>query len=737
MKNKTYLEKFPKEITTYPQWVLWRIEYREGKPTKVPISPHNGRNASVTDATTWGIFDEAFSSMQTFKADGLGFVFTKNDPYTGVDLDKCIDPQSGVTEERAQRIIEDLNSYTEKSPSGTGFHIIVKGELPPGGRRKGKIEMYESGRYFTMTGDHVIGTSKAIEERNYELSSLHESLFGKEHHNGQPHESPRKTPMGVSLEDAELINRASNAENGDKFKRLWSGNWSGYPSQSEADQALCNILAFWTGKDHERIDCLFRQSGLYRKKWDEKHYGDGRTYGEETIDKAIKSPKAAWTSGISNQNKTDLMFPMEALPPIVHRFIKETSESLPCPPDFIAIPFLTAAGAAIGTKRAIRIKPEWEEYPLLYSAIVGRPGDIKSPALKKATEPIRKKQEEFRETFKIEQAEYEVDLVEYEKALGDHKNSKREFPPDKLVPPILKRTWTADTTTEKLATLLDENRHGMILIRDELTAWVKSLNQYKGGKGSDRQVFLSNWGSASFAVDRQGKPPIIVDTPFLSVVGCIPPDVLSDLDEENGREDGFIHRVLWSYPTPVCIQWTEIIVSKEAKEAYHGLFESLFNLQDERVLTFTPEAKNIWIEFHNENCDEMQEGGLSSELHGPWAKLKGYCTRLALILALCENPQAETVNEEAVLGACALVNYFKAHARKVYPLLKKPKRLSEEKRCEKNIIRQLERGNPLKKRDLQRNSNHSAVVFNKVWEALVEAERLTEDKKLGFWKLTS
>ncbi|ELY66174.1 hypothetical protein C489_13498 [Natrinema versiforme JCM 10478] len=91
----------------------------------------------------------------------------------------------------------------------------------------------------------------------------------------------------VDLDDEELLEKAMNASNGTKFERLWNGNMAGYESQSEADMALCCLLAFWTGGDHTRVDQLFRQSGLLREKWDEVHYADGSTYGEKTIERAI------------------------------------------------------------------------------------------------------------------------------------------------------------------------------------------------------------------------------------------------------------------------------------------------------------------------------------------------------------------------------------------------------------------------------------------------------------------
>ncbi len=145
----------PGELQARPQWLCWRTEWRNGKRTRVPVNPRTGRLAKVDDPTTWGTFEEAQAAASRLQCDGVGCVFTADDPYCGRDIDKCRDPETGETEAWAAKIVERMNSYTEVSPSGTGLHIIVRGKLPPGPRRKGRVEFYDQGRYFTMTGDVV------------------------------------------------------------------------------------------------------------------------------------------------------------------------------------------------------------------------------------------------------------------------------------------------------------------------------------------------------------------------------------------------------------------------------------------------------------------------------------------------------------------------------------------------------------------------------------------------------
>ena len=146
------VENIPRELKARPQGVVWKMEEREGKSTKVPYTPRTGRKASSTDLTTWGTLEEALEVMDRY--DGIGFVLCSGDPYTGIDLDHCRDPVTGEIEPWALRIISSLDSYAEVSPSGTGIHVIAKGKAPKNGKR-GKLEMYSSERFFTITG-HVL-----------------------------------------------------------------------------------------------------------------------------------------------------------------------------------------------------------------------------------------------------------------------------------------------------------------------------------------------------------------------------------------------------------------------------------------------------------------------------------------------------------------------------------------------------------------------------------------------------
>jgi len=301
------MNAIPNDLRTLPQWVAWKRETRNDKETKVPISPITGRGASSTDESTWSSYEQACAYVRENRLAGIGFMFKKDGGYVGIDLDHVRNLETGELEEWARDIIAIMDSYTEVSQSGTGVHILCKGTLPGDKRRKGQVEMYDQGRYFVMTGIPLDGTSLDIQERQDELGLIYEEFLAEKDPPAAPEsETPRPT---IVLDDTELLQKAMAAANGAKFTQLWSGNAGGYASQSEADLALCCMLAFWSGKNAEQIDRLFRQSGLMRDKWDEQHGKD--TYGQLTVSLARSKTRETYNSQSSRSpNFPDISSPM-------------------------------------------------------------------------------------------------------------------------------------------------------------------------------------------------------------------------------------------------------------------------------------------------------------------------------------------------------------------------------------------------------------------------------------------
>lgn len=313
----------PDRLVDRDQWVCWRTQERDGKPTKVPINPHTSRFGSATDPDTWSDFETARETAAKGSADGVGFVFSQDDPFVGVDLDDCRVPETGTLTDDAEAIVTQLASFTEVSPSGTGVHVLVEGSLPDGRNRRDWVECYDDARFFTVTGDHVDETPSAIESRDAELAAVYaeyidpdssaaddtdttaESAHPSDTGTAAGTESAAETERStVGHSDADLVAKAKQAANGEKFEQLWRGNTSGYDSHSEADMALCSLLAFWTGGDGQQIDRLFRESGLLRGKWDEQHFADGSTYGEKTIERVLETTDEVYEPGSSQHDNS-------------------------------------------------------------------------------------------------------------------------------------------------------------------------------------------------------------------------------------------------------------------------------------------------------------------------------------------------------------------------------------------------------------------------------------------------
>ncbi|MDP9350296.1 MAG: hypothetical protein M3P51_01955, partial [Chloroflexota bacterium] len=253
----------PGELREHPQWVVWRPETTpDGRCVKPPYRPSNPRKrADVMDPGTWGTYEEALAVSG--KGGGVGYVLTPDDPYSVVDLDGCRNPETGEIEPAAAEVVRLLDSYTEISPSGKGLHVWLRGTIPGERRRSGKLEMYDRARYVTVTGQVLEGRAE-IRERQEELGELYRRTFGDI--SGPPRRPPGPEVRSIpSAGDEEIIARVLADAEG---RRLWAGDTSLHNNDpSRADLALLNRLVRYTG-DPQRLDRLFRKSGLYRPKWE-------------------------------------------------------------------------------------------------------------------------------------------------------------------------------------------------------------------------------------------------------------------------------------------------------------------------------------------------------------------------------------------------------------------------------------------------------------------------------------
>ena len=727
-------ENIPQELQDIPHWVLWRREKIEGrdKLTKVPFQT-NARKAASTIPDTWTNFPSVVSAYQAGKYDGVGFSLTEETPI-GIDLDHCRCPAFHDIEiilPWAQDIIKRVASYTEASPSGQGIRIFVKGgKLPEGGRHKklpqyggtncGKdavpaFEIYESGRYLTVTGNHIAGTPKEIMARPEAVAAIHKEIFGTTRDKG----AEKKTPPGAFMNVGELIEKAFNSKNGDQIRALYSGDYSAYPSQSEADLALCSHLAFWLDKDAVAIDVAFRASGLFRPKWDKKHHSDGSTYGQRTIEKAIEGCRETYTGGGDRAQETQseswsepLPLP-EGLPPVkaldpamiptpFRSWIMDIADRMQIPPDFSAAAAIVAAGSVIGRGCGIypKRRDDWIIVPNLWGGVVGRPSLMKSPAVSEAQRPLIRLEIEARDDYQAaaESFENEKDINKIKRSTITKTLKKAMEKKDdeaivsqsaelfglRLDAPTRRRYQTQDGTTEKIGELLNENTRGLLINRDELIGWFRSLD--RDGREGDRAFYLEGWnGNKGFAYDRIGRGTIDITALCVSIFGTITPGPLAKYVYQATRggsgDDGLLQRFqLFVYPDAPS-EWKNVdrfpdtVEKNRAWEIFKALSGDIPGAvqddgQDIPCLRFSPGGQDVFDQWRDDLEKRLRgDHGLHSAMESHLTKYRKLMPALALIfhcIELADNTAWGAVSETAAIMAATWCDYLESHAARIY-----------------------------------------------------------------------
>ena len=359
-------------------------------------------------------------------------------------------------------------------------------------------------------------------------------------------------------------------------------------------------------------------------------------------------------------------FPVGALPEPVRAFVEEGTAALDVPPEFIAVPLLAFAGGTMGKRYCIELKRGYRQWPILYAAVVGAPGSGKSPAADLAHQSVDRLQREAWRTYQDAQVAHRRDLQRWEKAPPGERG-------ERPAPPVLEHYYTTDATIESLAQILTTSP-GLTAFLDELVGWVKGCDQYRGGKGGDRQKWLKGWSKAAWKVDRKRAEPLFIPDPVVCVAGGVQPDVLAELAHEAGARDGFVERILWAYPEERFPDDTDDTVSEETQEAVYRLFATLRPVRDEDPhapsipIRLSDDARSLWKGWRRDNTRLLRAAhGLAQ---GVYAKLPDQAARLALILhclAHPEHPACREVSGATMSAALDLAEYFRAHALRVLP----------------------------------------------------------------------
>jgi hypothetical protein len=384
-----------------------------------------------------------------------------------------------------------------------------------------------------------------------------------------------------------------------------------------------------------------------------------------------------------NETPAPPAFPLDVLPEPLRRFASEAAASVPCPPDYVAVPMLVFAGAAIGASRALEIKHGRTERPCLYAAIVGSPSCGKTPCRTFAARPLHEEQARLYEIFRRERQAHEDGVEDTPK-------------------PKERTLYVSDITVEKLANVLQENPRGVAVDRDELTGWVRSMDQYRSGKGADRQFWLSAWSGDPVSVHRKNQDagPVRVAHPFVCVVGGLPPDLLTAMRGERAVTDGFMDRILFSYPQeyPAAGE-TWNCVPEECEEQWRDCLAQLRALEivDDpargprpRFVRLTACGHAAWERFTNRLAADRNSDTTPDCIRAALGKMNSYGARLALIAHYLRLVTGETdgedVDGESMDRAAQLVSYFQGHLLRVYAAMDADPRVAAARKLLKWVL---------------------------------------------------
>ncbi|MGC4108706.1 MAG: DUF3987 domain-containing protein [Thermomicrobiales bacterium] len=363
-------------------------------------------------------------------------------------------------------------------------------------------------------------------------------------------------------------------------------------------------------------------------------------------------------------------FRTDILPDPFASFVTGHAAAIGVPAEMVALPFLANVGSLIGNRLAVQLKRGRLHYPTLWVGIVAPPGAAKTPALNAARLVLDALQGEWVDRYKREVAQWEADVERWSSTPPLERGSK---PPK----PVLRNAFTTNATIEVIGVML-ESVYGLSYQLDELLGFMRAMDQYRGGKGSDRQTWLQLWATVTTMVNRLTREPLYLRKPVVSVVGGIQPDMLADLRDRNGREDGFIDRFLLVRPDVEPQRWTEAEADPslltDVVTELRGLYTRIPAPDGDRhwIVLLSTEAKAMWREWYDENVARIKaSSGLRA---GVLSKLSIQVARFALIMNTLWNldDPRRMISTEVLANAIWLGDFCLTHWDRCLPLIGQP-----------------------------------------------------------------
>ncbi len=453
----------------------------------------------------------------------------------------------------------------------------------------------------------------------------------------------------------------------------------------------------------------------------------------QRIDELVDAAEPEINEGQTQKAKY-IPFPIEYLPEVVREHVQIHSAAAGYDEAFIVLPMLAALAVAIGNSRCIRLNASWSEPSILWVAIIGESGTMKSPALFDALRPLRNIQSQFFAIYEEEEKQYQEELREYQFRIKSSRRSKSpdEQPPEPPERPVCKRVIVEDITIEALAQILKDNPRGLIVVRDELSGWF-AFDRYKKGGGRDEVArWLQLFNAGELLVDRKADGTTYLAKASCSISGGIQPEILRRVIGDEHRANGLLPRLLLAEPPRRAKCWRDTEIDSFVVRAGNDLFEALYKLDMgvdsngkpcPKEIPLTPEAKSIWAKYVDRHgLEQTNYTGLKA---AAFSKLEAAAARLALILhivrTVSESPGhvGELIDAKSITAGIALADWFRNETLRIYDILAE----SDEEADLRTMREHIERlGGTVTFRDWQRLRSHStSAEAREELSVLVEA----------------
>lgn len=704
------LAALPQEIIQEGLFCCWRYEERNGKKTKVPYQPLTGERARSNEPSCFSDYATA-GSAEGYDGIGIG-IFGR---ICAIDLDHCFTEDGRYTND-ASEIVELMHSYTEVSPSGKGLHILFRADGFQYDQKKyyimnhtKGIEVYVSGvtsKYVTVTGINC--TEYGFGDRTEELKILLERYMKRPDTDTKRSAGNAINAGNLSPGCDEILRLAMNSRNGVRFQSIWNGSCSDYTSQSEADLALCRQLAFWTAKDPQKMDELFRKSGLMREKWDRPQAGT--TYGQITIQKAIETCYSVYTPrrvSESNANQKpakeapalfrpmvpltpqscDLpSFPLSALPDTIRDYVEAVAEHSQTSPDMAAVIALGVLAVCLQGKYKVEGTPGYYEPLNLYVVVIAPPGERKSSVMRSMTKYLYDYEREVNEArkgeirenrMKREALEQQIQCVKKKMETNRTWDSEAELFNLELqleeTPELKPIRYIADDCSSEALTSLIANNDGVFsVISTEGGIFDIMAGRYSNRTNID--VWLKGHCGDPIYVDRMTREAECIPSPSLSAILSIQPSVLDEIMSNTtmtGR--GLIARFLYASP-PSRIGsrvFCSAPISETISAEYRSLIFKLMALpksEEAQIISLSQEAVLEMAEYFDAHEQYLTgEGQAISD----WAsKYIGSVLRIAGLIHAAEmKPEDLLISRDTIKRAISIGQYFLAHSAYAYSMM--------------------------------------------------------------------